>query len=144
MKFALWFGLLICSAQAQPRPPWKILLQRSTEARGPSRYLELRVDSSSNYFVQSTTTGSTMRRKPFVRKRQGKLNASQFGAIQQALQAPGLWRQEPLEAAVSGPTQTTLSIHHQGSPREFSSASGTLGPASKRLIQALEAQIPNP
>jgi hypothetical protein len=141
-RSSLWGLFLLSIAWAQPPAAWQLVVSRHTEARGPSRYLEIRLNSQGSYQFQSTTTASVMRRKPIVQKRQGKLTAERLRAVKTSLQHPDLWRTWASPSPPEGPTRTTLRILGEGTFREFSSAAGTLSPAAERVIDSVEQAVP--
>lgn len=141
-RSSLWGLFLLSIAWAQPPAAWQLVVSRHTEARGPSRHLEIRLNSQGSYQFQSTTTASVMRRKPIVQKRQGKLTAERLRAVKTSLQHPDLWRTWASPSPPEGPTQTTLRILGEGTFREFSSAAGTLSPAAERVIDSVEQAVP--
>lgn len=144
-RSSLWGLFLLSIAWAQPPAAWQLVVSRHTEARGPSRHLEIRLNSQGSYQFQSTTTASVMRRKPIVQKRQGKLTTERLRAVKTSLQHPDLWRTWTSPSAPSapeGPTRTTLRILGEGTFREFSSAAGTLSPAAERVIDSVEQALP--
>lgn len=140
-RLTFWL-LLLGVAAGKPLGPWQLVVSRHTEARGPSRYLEIRLNSQGAYSLQSTTTASAMRRKPIIQKRQGKLTPQGLQSVERALGHPDLWDNQPKSPASQGPTQTTLHLQLRGTLREYSSARGTLSPPAQRLVEAVERALP--
>lgn len=142
MNRRIFLGLLLLGrASAETLGAWQLVISRHTEARGPSRYLEIRLNSQGLFSTESTTTASVMRRKPIVEKREGKLEATKLRAIQRLLQAPDLGRQQVSSPSL-GPTHTTLRILRNGTFREYSSAAGTLSPSAELVISEVEKALP--